>query len=164
MPLSTFLSFLLNELKLLRFLMNKDRTILVRSSVVDPVVVSFFDSNKKIELQQRKCLKPTVFCKRRLLFWTGLNFIFYFRKSSSATTLFCENSQQLIKKLLTIFATRYLLHILGYCNTILNGVLSSFLSRSSRTQTSFSKVFSVHLLSLHFSCTLQFSLGLNKLS
>ena len=52
----------------------------------------FWFKYKKIQLQQRTCLNLTIFCKRRLLFWTDLNFIFYLSKLSSATSLFCENS------------------------------------------------------------------------
>ena len=62
MSLSNFLSFLLNELTLLPFFINKDGKILARFLVVS------LSKNEKIQLQQRTCLKPTVFCKIKLLF------------------------------------------------------------------------------------------------
>ena len=81
--------------------------------------------NEKIQLQQRACLKPAIFYKRRLLYWTGLNLISF----SVLNKSMLNNSVRKItdKKSLTIFAGTAVTNITSLKCYCLQRIVSSVL-------------------------------------
>ena len=122
--------------------------------------------NEKIKLQQWTCLKPTIFYKRRFLFWTDLSYnliSFPFLNKSMLNDSIREITD---KKSLTIFAGAAVTNITSlkcYCLQRIVSSLLRFCPNCLEKKKSFSKFSIVFLLSLALSCILLFSFRINKL-